>query len=57
MSVNVYQLVTDRIIEELEQGSIPWEKPWTGIRNGAYSRATGRPYSVLNQMLLRKPGE
>ena len=57
MGVNVYQIVTDRIIAELENGVIPWEKPWTGVRSGAYSRATGRPYSVLNQLLLRKPGE
>ena len=57
MGVNVYQIVTDRIIAVLENGVIPWEKPWTGVRSGAYSRAAGRPYSVLNQLLLRKPGE
>lgn len=26
-SVNVYDMVTDRIIEELSKGIIPWEKP------------------------------
>lgn len=57
MGVNAYQLVTDRIIAELQKGRIPWQKPWTGIRTGAYSRSTGKPYSFLNQMLLRKPGE
>ena len=57
MGVNVYQIVTDRIITELENGIIPWEKPWTGVSSGAYSRTTGRPYSILNQLLLRKPGE
>ena len=57
MSISVYQLVTDRIIAELEKGNIPWNKPWTGIRSGAFSRSTGKPYSVLNQMLLMKPGE
>lgn len=55
--MNVYQIVTDRIIAELEKGIIPWERPWTGVREGAYSRATGRPYSLLNQMLLGRPGE
>ena len=30
MSKNVYEMVTDRIIEQLESGVIPWEKPWTG---------------------------
>ena len=57
MSISVYQLVTDRIIAELKKGNIPWKKPWTGIRSGAYSRSTGKPYSILNQMLLMKPGE
>ena len=57
MAVNVYQLVTDRIIAELEKGHIPWQKPWTGVRTGAYSHVTGRPYSLLNQLMLMKPGE
>ena len=57
MGVNVYEIVTDRILEELEKGHIPWKKPWTGVRTGAYSRSTGKPYSVLNQLLLFKPGE
>ena len=36
---NVYQMVTDRIISELEKGRIPWEKPWTsGNPNGAFNR-------------------
>ena len=26
MSKNVYEMVTDRIIEQLENGFIPWEK-------------------------------
>ena len=57
MAVNVYQLVTDRIIAELEKGHIPWKKPWTGVRAGAYSHVTGKPYSLLNQLMLMKPGE
>lgn len=57
MSINVYQIVTDRIMEALEQGTVPWQKPWTGVRSGAYSRSTGKPYSLLNQILLGKPGE
>lgn len=57
MSKNVYQLVTDRIIEELEKGRIPWEKPWTGVRSGAFNRISKKPYSLLNQMLLKHDGE
>ncbi|MDD3138647.1 MAG: zincin-like metallopeptidase domain-containing protein [Lachnospiraceae bacterium] len=55
--VNVYELVTERIIVELEKGIIPWNRPWFGSPDGAFSRSTGKPYSFINQMLLGKPGE
>ena len=54
--MDLYQQITDRIIAELEKGRIPWHKPWN-YSSGAISRATGRPYSLLNQLLLQKPGE
>lgn len=57
MSKSVYEMVTDRIIKQLEQGVIPWEKPWTGIRSGAYNRISKKSYSLLNQMLLKHDGE
>ena len=55
--MNVYQVVTERIIEQLESGIIPWHKPWTGTRSRAYNRVTRKPYSLLNQMLLQHTGE
>lgn len=57
MSKNVYEMVTNRIIEQLESGVIPWEKPWTGVRDGAFNRVSKKSYSLLNQMLLGKDGE
>lgn len=57
MSKNVYQMVTDRIIEQLEQGYIPWHKPWTGTKEGSFNRVSKRSYSLLNQMLLKHSGE
>lgn len=57
MAFDIYTEITDRIIAEMEQGIIPWEKPWTGTRSGAIRHVGGRPYSLLNQMLLGKPGE
>ena len=54
--MDIYAAVTDRIIVQMEQGQIPWQKPW--ISEGkAISHVTGKPYSLLNQMLLGKPGE
>ena len=55
-SFDIYNAVTERIIRQLEAGCIPWEKPWTGVQSGAVSGATGKPYSLLNQMLLSRPG-
>lgn len=53
---DVYAEVTARIIEQLEQGTIPWRKPW--IASGAaISHSTGKAYSLLNQILLARPGE
>ena len=57
MSAKVYEIVTNRIIEELERGVCPWRKPWTGGRGGAYNRISRKPYSLINQMLLQHSGE
>ena len=57
MGKSVYEMVTDRIIAQMEQGIIPWEKPWAGIRSGAYNRISKKPYSLINQMMLSHNGE
>lgn len=54
---SVYEMVTDRIIEQLENNIIPWKKPWTGVRSGAFNRISKKPYSLLNQMLMKFDGE
>lgn len=64
---DIYQMVTDRIIDQLQKGIIPWQKPWkvsaTSIRGAqdlhklAFNRVTKTAYSLLNQILLSKPGE
>ena len=54
--MDIYAAVTDRIIAQMEQGIIPWHKPWVAC-DSAISRSTGKPYSLLNQMMLGKPGE
>ena len=48
---DVYKLVTDRIIAQLEQGTIPWQRPWrsAGIPRNAL---TERPYKGLNALML-----
>ena len=41
----------------LEQGIIPWTKPWAGTRSGAFNRITKKSYSLLNQMMLKHDSE
>ena len=57
MKKSVYEMITERIIEQLENGVIPWQKPWSGTHSGAYNRISNRPYSLLNQLLLKHGGE
>lgn len=54
--MDIYKEVSDRIIAQLENGVIPWQKPWIACGK-AVSHTTGKAYSLLNQMLLGKPGE
>ena len=56
MKNQVYQMVTDRICEMLNEGIIPWRKPWHGEKASAeevaISYTSRRAYSMLNQWLL-----
>jgi antirestriction protein ArdC len=50
MSNRVYEIVTEKILASLEQGTAPWRKPWqAGIPRNAISN---RPYSGINSLLL-----
>lgn len=52
MANTVAEIVTQRFIEELEKGTIPWQKPWSGGNRWAISHSTGKPYMFINQMIL-----
>ena len=50
---DIYAQITGAIIKELENGTVPWQKPWqNGEFMGCISHTSGKPYSVLNQWLL-----
>lgn len=55
--MDIYQKITDRILEQMNSGLIPWQKPWHGSWGGAISHSTGKPYSIINQMLIGREGE
>lgn len=52
----VYQIITDKIIEQLEAGRIPWERPWNAPELKPRNGKTGRPYSGINLILLGSAG-
>lgn len=50
--MNVYEIVTERIISELQKGVIPWKKPYNVAAPEAINYVSRKPYSFLNTMLL-----
>ena len=52
---DVYSIITGRIIEQLEQGTIPWRQPWTdaGIPRNLISQ---KEYRGINIFLLASQG-
>lgn len=53
---DVYQAVTDRILEALAEGTVPWRKPWTGTDEVPTSLSSGKPYRGVNVLLLGLAG-
>ena len=47
----IYSEVTDRVIESLKEGKVPWDSPWIGL---GYHRnyISKKPYRGVNPMLL-----
>lgn len=54
--LNVYQVVTDRVLQALDQGTVPWHQPWHATSDGSVgfplSMSTGKPYRGVNLILL-----
>ena len=48
----VHQIVTDQIIKQLENGNIPWRKPWGGAENEPKNLISKKEYSGINFFLL-----
>jgi len=52
--MSLYTKVTDQIISILEQGTVPWTRPWskTAGRNTPCNAVSSRAYSGVNTILL-----
>ena len=52
MNIQSYERITERIVSLLEQGTVPWHKPWkvkTGLPRNLISK---KPYRGINVFLL-----
>lgn len=49
--VDVYQMVTDRIIEAIESGTVPWRKTWKGGDTDPQNFVSGHRYRGINALL------
>lgn len=52
----IYQLVTDRIVEQLEKGTIPWKKPWSSELLLPANFKSKKPYRGSNILMLLSSG-
>ena len=51
MGIDVYQIVTDAIVERLEKGTVPWHRPWNGGEAPA-NLVSKKEYRGINPFLL-----
>jgi len=50
----VYEIITDQIIEKLEQGVCPWRMPWSS--DAPKNLTSGKAYRGINILLLGSQG-
>ena len=56
MKTDIYDIVTNRIIENLENGCIPWIKPWHTENTLDKNIKTGNEYNGINRIILGMSG-
>jgi antirestriction protein ArdC len=52
MNIHSYERITERIVALLEQGTVPWHKPWTVKTGLPRNLITQKPYRGINVFLL-----
>ncbi len=52
--MNVYEIVTEQVIKQLEQGVAPWRKPWRA--EPPCNLVSGKEYRGINPFLLASQG-
>jgi antirestriction protein ArdC len=51
--MNVYEIVTDKILDALDKGVVPWQKPWNSRGQGRHANLVSKKaYRGINPLLL-----
>jgi antirestriction protein ArdC len=50
--MNVYEIITDKVITKLQAGIIPWRRPWTQDGSAPVNFISKKPYRGANVFLL-----
>ena len=53
---DLYQEVTDSLMEAIENGTAPWQRPWDGRALWPMNPTTNKPYHGINVLLLAGEG-
>jgi antirestriction protein ArdC len=48
VKADIYQTITERLVEHLKRGTVPWQKPWLSVQN----LVSQKPYRGINCLLL-----
>ena len=48
--MNVYEIITQQILDKLDQGTVPWHRPWIGGQ--PKNLVSGKEYTGINPFLL-----
>jgi antirestriction protein ArdC len=56
MNIRSYERITERIVGLLEQGTVPWHKPWSVTTGLPRNLVTKKPYRGINPFLLMSMG-
>jgi antirestriction protein ArdC len=56
--MDVYQVITERITQQLSRGTVPWQRPWKshGAAGAPRNLVSGHPYRGINVFLLGSLG-
>ncbi len=54
--MNIYEAITQRIMEQLEHGTIPWQQPWQGTASLPRNLLSQKAYRGINVWTLASAG-